>query len=82
MSIRDDSIKEELKAQYEFLRIYSIFLIGLVSAVVGMILNETYSKSQAHMVLFIMGIISLIFVLVYFLVLTVQIRQLLKQLKK
>ena len=31
MSIRDDSIKEELKAQYEFLRIYSIFLIGLAA---------------------------------------------------
>jgi hypothetical protein len=64
------------------LKIYSIFLIGLVTAVFGMILNETYSKSQTNKVIFITGLISLVFVMIYFLVLTLQIRKLLKKLKK
>jgi uncharacterized BrkB/YihY/UPF0761 family membrane protein len=82
MSIRDEFIKEDLKAKFEFLRIYSVFLIGLVTAVFGMILNETYAKSQTNKIILIGGLITLAFILIYFLVLTAKIRKLLKQLKK
>jgi len=79
---RDEFVKEALKAKFEFLKIYALFLLGLVSAFVSMILSETYNENNAHKIIFIVTLVALIYVMAYFLVLTREIKSLLKQIKK
>jgi membrane-anchored protein YejM (alkaline phosphatase superfamily) len=78
----DEFIKEALKAKFEFLKIYALFLVGLSTAVGGMILNENYNKGSVHVFILATGVVILIFVAIYFLALTIQIRRSLKQLNK
>lgn len=79
---KDEFIKEALKAKFEFYKIYSVFLIGLISAVVSMVLSDNYNTNKTHVVVFITAIAALVFVIIYFLVLTFEIKNLLKQINK
>lgn len=74
-------IKEALKAEIELLKVFSVFLVALVTATVTMTLEEYYAKDHMHQFLFFAGIVALAFVLIIFTIFVMKILRRLKQLK-
>jgi uncharacterized membrane protein len=77
----NEFIKEALKAEIELFKVFSIFLVALVSAVATMILGDYYSKGWLYQFLFYAGIIALAFVLIIFTIFVMKILRRLNQLK-
>jgi hypothetical protein len=74
-------IKEALKAEIELLKLFSLFLIGLVSGVASMALSATYNKGVLSLVIFIVGIVALLLDWILFLIFARRIYKRLNQLK-
>lgn len=74
-------IKETIKAEIDLLKLFSLFLIGLVSGVSSMLLTESYNKNGLNFTLFILGIIALVLDSFLFTIFVLRIFKHLKQLK-
>lgn len=77
-----DFLKEALKTEIELLKLFSVFLVALVSAFAGMVLGGTYNKSTIHLIFFFATVSALIVVWFIFLIFVRNILRRLKHLKK
>ena len=77
-----DFVKEALKTEIELFKVFSIFLVALISAVVSMSLDGFLNKSGLNRMFLISGIIGLIFVSIILIIFVIRIFKHLNQLKK
>jgi hypothetical protein len=75
-------LKEALKTEIELLKVFSVFLVALISAVATMLLGDFSDKDTLHKMLLIFGILGLIFVSLFFIIFVFRIFKHLNQLKK
>ncbi len=76
-----DYIKEALKTDVELLKLYSVFLIGIVSFLVSSVLRASYDKDNVHIIIFLSAILGFVFFSMNFFIFVRRIKNHLKQLK-
>ena len=77
-----ETIKIKLKAELVLFQIYSLFLIGLITGITGLLLKENFYNDKIILTLIYLGCVFLIIVLISFFKSLYQIKKLTKYLKK
>ena len=75
-------VKESLKTEIELFKIYSVFVIALVSAIGGILLKDDLNNNDIEITLLIIGSIFLFSVSIIFLRSILKIKKLVKFLNK
>jgi len=76
-----DYIKEALKTDLELLKLYSVFIIGIVSYLISTLLRGLYDKDNLHFIIFLSAILGFVFFSINFFIFVRRIKNYLKQLK-
>jgi len=77
-----DIIKEILKNQIDLLKIYSAFIIGLITGIVNFMVKYVDNHDKLSLYLIIIGLIFFTFVVIAFIYSFIRIIKLTKSLKK
>ena len=78
----NEIIKEELKAESEQYKIFSFFIIGLVTGVVSLLLRNNFYNDKIVLTLLIIGVAFLVGVVIMFVKSRYKIKRLITTLKK
>ena len=76
-----EAIIEELKNEREFFKIYSFFIIGLITGISGIIISKIYTDKFV-LILLMIGLIFLSAITIMFIITYIKIKKLTKTLKK
>lgn len=77
-----DIVKEILKNQIDLLKIYSAFIIGLITGIVNFMVKYVENHNKLSLYLIIIGLIFFTFVVIAFIYSFITIIKLTKSLKK
>ena len=75
-------LKELIKNQIEFLKIYSAFIIGLITGISGILITTIFLYNKIALILLIIGFIFVVYFGLLFITSFVKINTLTKKLKK